>query len=38
MQEIVNDNMAERDGTGSFDRKRAVSLMQEAAGSAWLQN
>ena len=30
MQRIVNDNMAERDGTGSFDRKRAVSLLQEA--------
>ena len=35
MQEIVNDNMAERDGTGSLIenhcRKRAVSLVQEAA-------
>ena len=30
MQEFVNDNMAEREGTGSFDRKRAVSLLQEA--------
>ena len=30
MQEFVNDNMAKREGTDSFDQKRAVSLLQEA--------